>query len=479
LASKNELAFLSIAEAARLIRRKKISPLELTDLMLARIEALNPKINAYITVCGDLARKAARAAEREIMRGHYRGPLHGIPISIKDNIYTSGIRTTAGSKILRNFVPDEDAEVVSRLKEAGAIILGKTNMHEFAYGVTCENPHYGSVRNPWDLTRIAGGSSGGSAAALAAGMCYGSVGTDTGGSIRIPAALCGVVGCKPTADTVALDEVVELSSSLDHAGPLARTATDIAILLRALMVEPLANRLENCLTTKPAVALRPFRQLNELRLGLPATFFFEQIDPEVEALVRAAVNWFERAGAQIENIEIPEITASEKAGNDIALPEAAAFHSVMNWFPARADDYGEDVRKRLELGRETRALDYLAALEFQQRFELMFTFILGQVDAVLTPVTPIAAPRIGEKEVILGGQQESVRAALLRLCRPANLMGAPATSVPCGFTAGGQPVGLQIIGRPMDEATVLRLAHTYEQAHAWHTMHPPIADLPE
>jgi aspartyl-tRNA(Asn)/glutamyl-tRNA(Gln) amidotransferase subunit A len=479
LASKNQLAFVSIAEAARLIRQKKISPVELTDLMLERIAALNPKLNAYLTVCYQPARQQARDAEREIMRGRYRGPLHGIPIALKDNIHTQGIRTTAGSKILGHFVPQEDAEVVSRLKEAGAVLLGKTNLHEFAYGVTSENPHYGPVLNPWDVARIAGGSSGGSAAALAAGLCYGSVGTDTGGSLRIPAALCGVVGCKPTVDTVSLDGMVELASSLDHAGPLARTVTDIAILLRALMVEPLAKRLETSLTTKPAVALKPFREMKELRLGIPAEFFFERLDPEVETLVRAAVDWFEQAGASIETIQIPEIASSANAGNEIALPEATAYHSAMNWFPAQAEEYGEDVRQRLERGCETRAVDYLAALDFQKRFELLFQLSLLAVDAVLAPVTPIAATRLGEKEIHLCGQRESVRAALLRLCRPANLLGAPAIAVPCGSTSGRLPVGLQIIGRALDEATVLRLAHTYEQAHPWHTAHPPIANLPE
>ena len=468
-----DLTFYSIEALAPLVRKKKVSPVELLDAVFARMDALNPLLNAYITVAADSARADASRAEREILRGRWRGPLHGIPISLKDNIATKGIRTTAGSKILADHVPHQDATVARCLRRAGAVIVGKTNLHEFAYGVTTENPHHGLTRNPWDTERIPGGSSGGSAAALAAGMCFASVGTDTGGSIRIPAALCGIVGLKPTYGRVSAHGTVPLSPTLDHVGPLARTVADAAIVLRAI-----AGR-DPCDAT--TLALPPLRLPENLktlpgrrRLGMPRDYFFDRLDDEVRRATLQAAKYFERRGAEIVEVSLPSLAASVEPGNHLALAEATHYHRRMGWFPARAAGYGEDVRKRLEAGADVRAVDYLRAFEMQQRVRAEFDCAFALVDAILAPVTPVPAPLIGRKMLALGGEEEPVRAALLRLCRPANLAGLPAISVPCGFTGAGLPVGLQIIGPRCGEEIVLRLALGYEQAHAWRRKHPDL-----
>jgi aspartyl-tRNA(Asn)/glutamyl-tRNA(Gln) amidotransferase subunit A len=466
-----DLALYTIEQLAPLLRKKKISPVELLDAVLARITALNPMLNAYITVCADAARAEAQRAEREILHGRWCGPLHGIPISLKDNIATKGVRTTAGSKFLAAHVPDADATLVERLRRAGAVILGKTNLHEFAYGVTTENPHFGATRNPWNTDRILGGSSGGSAAALAAGMCFASVGTDTGGSIRIPASLCGIVGLKPTYGRVSAHGTVALSPTLDHVGPLARTVADAAIVLRAI-----AGRDPRDATTLVLPPLRLSDKLRtiprRIRLGLPRNYYFDRLDREVLGTVRKAAKYFEQRGAEFVEVELPSLDASIEPSNHIALAEAAHYHAKMGWFPARAAEYGDDVRKRLEMGSAVRAVDYLGAFEMQGRVRAEFDCAFALVDAILAAVTPVAAPELGQKLVRLGGEEEPVRAALLRLCRPANLAGLPAISVPCGFTSAGLPVGLQIIGPRGGEDIVLRLAHAYEQAHEWHTQHP-------
>ncbi|MBI3662718.1 MAG: Asp-tRNA(Asn)/Glu-tRNA(Gln) amidotransferase subunit GatA [Acidobacteria bacterium] len=466
-----DLAFQTIEQLAPLLKKKKVSPVELLDAVLARIEALNPKLNAYITVCAAAAREQAKRAEREIARGRYRGPLHGIPISLKDNIATKGIRTTAGSKILADNTPREDATVAKRLRRAGAVLVGKTNLHEFAYGVTTENPHYGSTRNPWDTSRIPGGSSGGSAAALAAGMCYASVGTDTGGSIRIPAALCGLVGFKPTYGRVSACGTIPLSPTLDHVGPLARTVTDAAIVLRTITGR------DPCDTT--TLALPPLtlpenlgKLPKRLRLGLPRDYFFDGLDEEVRRAILKAAKHFEQWGAEIIEVSLPSLADSVETSNHIALAEATHYHQRQGWWPPRAADYGEDVRKRLKMGADVRAVDYIRAFEMQRRIRAEFECAFALVDALLVPVTPVPAPQISQKMLSLGGEEETVRAALLRLCRPANLAGLPAVSVPCGFTSPGLPLGLQLIGPACGEEIVLRLALAYEQAHGWRKQHP-------
>jgi len=468
-----DLVFASMEEIGKLFRKRKLSPVELTKLMLARIEELNPKLNAYLTVTADQALAQAQKAESELFaprgrKGHRdRGPLHGIPISLKDNIYTEGIRTTAGSKILKDFVPPHDARVVSQLKDAGAVILGKTNMHEFAYGVTSNNPHFGPVHNPWDLSRIAGGSSGGSAAAVAAGLCYGSVGTDTGGSIRIPAALCGVVGIKPTFGRVSVHRVIPLSPRLDCVGPLARSVADSAVILDAIFVR--AHYEQPLQKATKSSSRRGFR------LGVPKDFFLKIVSMEVEYAFEQALRVFRKLGATLRQATIPLLHETEDAGNQIAWAEATHYHQHAGCFPSRAADYGEDVRTRLELGAKVPATKYLSALELRESFIGSFHAAMADsgLDALVVPTTPIPAPLIGEETTTVAGTNHPTRALLLRNNRPANLAGLPAISIPCGLTPDGLPIGLQLIGCVTDEALLLRIARSFERAQP-RALRPPI-----
>lgn len=469
-ASHLELAFLSIAEAAKLLRARQLSPVELVDAALDRIAALNPSLNAFITVIADRARRQARVAEREIARRRWKGPLHGIPISLKDNIWTRGVRTTAGSRILTDFVPATDADVAARLERAGAILLGKTNLHEFAYGITSNNPHFGSVRNPWDPGRIPGGSSGGSAAAVAAGMCFGSIGTDTGGSIRIPSALCGTVGLKPTFGLVNLEGIVPLCASLDHAGPIARSVVDACILLEAVAGE------------FPKGAPRPdYRKLGralpkKFRVGWPEHYFLERVDPEVLTLIENAVRVFRSLGARIASVPLPRLTeVLLPATNDIALAEATHYHESQGYFPARAADYGADVRKRLEAGTKVAAVDYLRGRAKKAEAVAEFDAAFERVDVILAPASPIPAPHVGEEEIEIAGEKETMRSVLVRMNRPANFTGHPAISLPCGFTSHGLPIGMQLIAPHWSEARLLAIAAAYEAATEWHRRRPTLA----
>lgn len=463
-----DLAFASIKQIAKLFRKRKLSPVELTKLMLARIEQLNPKLNAYITVSGELALEQAKKAETELFkpRGRKgrrdRGPLHGIPISLKDNIYTKGIRTTAGSKILKDFVPQHDAKVVAQLKEAGAVILGKTNLHEFAYGVTTNNPHFGATRNPWDLSRIPGGSSGGSAAAVAAGMCYGSIGTDTGGSIRIPAALCGIVGLKPTFGRVSVADVIPLSPRLDCVGPLARSCADVALLLDPIFVCGKKESAPSSVTKSTGKVRRKFR------LGVPHEFFLDVVDENVRLAFDEALRSLRKLGADLIDVSVPLVKETEDAGNQIAWAEATHYHQHAGWFPSHAADYGEDVRTRLELGTKVPAPAYLQAMQLRDSFIEHFHAAMAKahVNALVVPTTPIPAPLIGEETTAVCGTNHPTRALLLRNNRPANLGGLPAISIPCGFTLQGLPVGLQLIGCVTDEALLLPIAHAFERSQA-------------
>jgi aspartyl-tRNA(Asn)/glutamyl-tRNA(Gln) amidotransferase subunit A len=469
-----DLAFASIEVLGKLFRKRKLSPVELTKLMLTRIERLNPKLNAFLSVTAEIALAQAKKAETELFapRGRKarrdRGPLHGIPVSLKDNLYTAGVRTTAGSKILKDFIPGKDAEAVAQLKQAGAVLLGKTNMHEFAYGVTSNNPHYGAVHNPWDLARIPGGSSGGSAAAVAAGLCFGSIGTDTGGSIRIPASLCGIVGLKPSIGRVRTDGTVPLSPRLDCVGPLARTVQDAALLM-----EPILARAKR----EPHLgsACKPSSRTQKFKLGLPSELFFNVVSDDVLRIFQNALHALCEVGAKIEDVSLPMLEQTEDAGNQIAWPEATHYHQQAGWFPARSAEYGEDVRSRLEVGTKISATDYLWALELRGKFiqQLHLAMADAGVDALVVPTIPIAAPLIGEESTHLNGVDHPTRALLLRNNRPANLAGVPAISVPCGFTAAGLPVGLQLIGAVTDELLLLRIAYALERAHP-QALRPPV-----
>ena len=472
--NETDLAFASIEEIGRLFRKRKLSPVELTKLMLARIEQLNPKLNAYITVAAELALAQAKTAESELFaprgrKGHHdRGPLHAIPISLKDNIYTKGFQTTAGSRILKDFTPRHDAEVVVLLKGAGAVILGKTNMHEFAYGVTSNNPHFGPVHNPYDLARIPGGSSGGSAAAVAAGLCYGSIGTDTGGSIRIPASLCGIIGLKPSWGRISCEGIIPLSPAFDCAGPLARTVGDAAILTGVLYSrvgrEPNMAR-SSTLRSAPG----------KFSLGVPRQLFFDALSPEVRNASDAALRDLCRAGMTTKDISIPLLDETEDAGNHIAWVDAALYHQQHGYFPARSAEYGDDVRSRLEMGCKVPAVDYLRALEIQKQFfqQLHLALAESAVDAIVFPSTAIEAPLLNQETIRIGAHEYPARALLLRHNRPANLAGVPAVSVPCGFTRSGLPIGLQFMASVSSEPVLLRIARIFERTQPQYRR-PPV-----
>ncbi len=458
-----ELHELTLSEAAALVRARQVSPVELTRAMLARIERLDGKLTSYITVTADAALAAAEQAEQAARAGDER-PLLGVPLALKDLFDTAGIRTTGGAKILAERVPQQDATAVVRLRQAGAVLLGKLNMHEFAFGVSTANPHFGICRNPWDPSRIPGGSSGGSGAALAAGLCYGSLGSDTGGSIRIPAALCGITGLKPTYGRVSRAGMLPLSWSLDHAGPMARTVRDVALLITAIAGPDPAD---------PAAATVPVPDFTAgledgvrgLRIGLPRAYFFEQLDDDVARAVEAAVDVLRTEGAEVREVSVPHLDVAAAAFAPIISAEAAAYHQ--RWLRERPQDYGEDVRQRLFQGLLYPAVDYVNAQRARRRVLDGFLQALKEVDVLITPTVPVTAPPIP-------GPAVATPNPLTRCTFPVNLTGLPALSLPCGVDRQGLPVGLQIIGRPFDEGTVLRVGHAYQTLTEWHKRRPPI-----
>jgi aspartyl-tRNA(Asn)/glutamyl-tRNA(Gln) amidotransferase subunit A len=461
----SEIHWLTIEEAAGLIAERKLSPAELTEALLRRVEALEGRLNAFITVDGDAAMAGANTAADEIAKGGAHSPLHGIPVALKDIFGLAGVRMTAGSKILAENLSSEDSEAAARLKTAGAVILGKLNLHEFAFGATGVNPHYGPARNPWDLERITGGSSSGSGASVAAGECPAALGTDTGGSIRIPASLCGIVGLKPTYGRVSKQGVLPLSWSLDHVGPMTRTVEDAAIVLQAIAgQDPGDASTSDEPVPDYARALR--EDVRGLRIGLPRQFFFENVEAEVDSAVRSAVSLLEQAGAVVTEVDVP--LASEIPGGvtAIMLPEALAYHQ--KWMSKRPDDYGADVRYRLELGATYLAVHYVQAQRLRETaVEAWRNGVFSKVDLIATPTTPISARPIEEGDL-------QVTFNLIRFTNPLNFLGVPAISIPCGFTGEGLPIGLQLAGRWWDEATVLRAAYAYEQATDWHKRRPPL-----
>jgi aspartyl-tRNA(Asn)/glutamyl-tRNA(Gln) amidotransferase subunit A len=469
----NDLTALSIAEAGALIVRRQVSPVELTDAYLAQLERQNPLLNAYVTVTGDAAREEARAAEREIGSGTYRGPLHGIPIALKDLYDTKGIRTAAGSKILWDRVPDEDSAVTTLLRAAGAISLGKTNTHEFAYGVTTNNPHFGATRNPWNPDCIPGGSSGGSGAAVAAGMAAMAMGSDTGGSIRIPAALCGTVGLKATHGRVSTAGVIPLSWTLDHAGPLTRTVEDAALVLNAI-----AGYDPNDAMTVPMPVDDYTRDLaagvRGLRLGVPRAGFFEAIDPEVARAVEEAIGVYRTLGATVEDMDGTALWNARQAVSDIMLADARHYHAA--WLRDRPEEYGEDVRDRLMRRTDMSADEFIAAMRVRAAVTVETARLMTRYDGLLLPTTRIPAPPIAGQTIIIDGQEVFAPNILTSNTNPFNLPGMPALSLPCGFTATGLPIGLQVVTRRWDEVTALRIAAAYERATDWHTRRPAMAE---
>ncbi len=461
----------TLATLSRVLRKKEISPAEVTRLFLRRIEACDPKINAFLTLLPREALKAALQAEKNILKGKYLGPLHGIPFAAKDLFFTKGIRTTCGSKILKNFLPTYDAAVMERLSSAGAILLGKLNMHEFAYGTTSVNPHYGPVHNPWDLERITGGSSGGSAAALASSFVPLTLGTDTGGSIRIPSALCGTVGLKPTYGRISRYGVYPLCWSLDHPGPMARSVADLAMAMNVLAgYDPRDPSTAKISAPDYTKALTD--DLKGIRLGVPAGYFFERVDPQVRAAVQKAILTLKGLGAKVRKVSIPRLLEASLAAYIVLLAGGAA--SLEKWHRTRPLELGEDVRSRLNLGATLTAAQYLKAQRIRRKVRENFTRAFLKVDVLVTPQLPITAPRMDQGSVPWGKNTEPVPSALTRLTRIYNLVGIPSLSLPCGFSSSGMPIGLQIAGRPFDEETVLKVGNAYEMNSPWKYHYPPL-----
>ncbi len=469
--AQDDLTGLNIAEAAALIVRREVSPVALTEAYLARIEEHNPLLNAYVTVTAEAARAEATEAEQEIARGTYRGPLHGIPIALKDLYATKGVRTAAGSKILWDRVPDHDSTVTRRLREAGAISLGKTNTHEFAYGVTTNNPHFGATRNPWNPDCIPGGSSGGSGAAVAAGMAAMAMGSDTGGSIRIPASLCGTVGLKATHGRVSTAGVIPLSWTLDHAGPLTRTVEDAAIVLNAI-----AGADSDDPMTAP-VPVENYRQglaagVRGLRFAVLHGAQFDPIDTDVSAALDAAFAVLRDLGATIEEMDGATFGDGRPAVADIMMLEAQHYHAAS--LRDRPQDFGDDVRARLTRRTDMTATELLAALRTRDAITVAANRLMERYDALLLATTRIPAPPIAGQTIVIDGEEVFAPTLLTGNTNPFNLTGMPALSLPCGFTAAGLPIGLQIVGRRWGEATVLRIGASYERATDWHARRPAL-----
>ena len=466
-----ELCDLSISQAADLITAGKLSPVELVSAHLDRIERTEPRLNSFITLLAEDALRQAEAAQREIRSGNRKSPLHGIPIGLKDLYYTRGIRTTVGSRILREFVPDYDAAVTERFRESGAILIGKLQMHEFALGATSVNPHDGPAHNPWDIDRITGGSSGGSGSAVASGQCMAALGSDTGGSVRIPAALCGIVGLKPTFGRVSRYGVYPLAWSLDTVGPMTCTARDAALVMNAIAGYDARD---------PSSAQRPVedftdsldRGIKAVRVGIPDDFFYEVVDPEVSEAICKAAGVLSDLGASVERVSIPALDNSLAISNTILGAEAAEVHATH--LREQPDQIGEDVRARLRLGALTLATDYIRAQRARSAFNVELDNTMERHDLLIAPTIPTGAPRIDETFVEVAGKRENALSLLSRLTRPFNICGYPTVSIPCGFTSSGMPIGMQIAGRPFEDAAVLRAAHAYEQATEWHKRRPGV-----
>jgi aspartyl-tRNA(Asn)/glutamyl-tRNA(Gln) amidotransferase subunit A len=431
---------MTIAEAAQALRSRRLSSVELTRQCLDQINKLNPVLNAFITVTGNSAMARAQELDRELAQGIDRGPLHGVPVAHKDLMWTTGVRTTSGSKIFADFVPDRDAAVVEKLAEAGAVMVGKAGLHELAYGITSDNPHFGTIRNPRNPEHSPGGSSGGSAVAVATEMAFIVTGTDTGGSIRVPASFCGVAGLKPTYGLVDRSGVQPLGLSLDHVGPLARTVDDIRIALDAM---------SDGARLKPAPA-----SILEIRIGLPENFYFDSIAPEVKAAVQQAALRAEGLGARVIPVQVPDVEALNRAGLVILLSEAAAVHQA---HLGRRGDFGSDVLALLDQGSLVPAADYINAQRLRKLLLTEFHALFRGIDCLLTPTTPITAPRIGQTQITLDCVAHDTRMLTTRFVRGFNVLGFPALSIPCGASSEGLPIGLQIIGRPFEENLLLVL----------------------
>lgn len=466
------LTRLTIEHLAPRLAAGEVSPVEVTEAYLARIEAREPDLNAFIRVTADTALAQARAAEAEFRAGRYRGPLHGVPIGIKDLFDVAGLPTTAGSRLFLNHVATEDAPSVARLRAAGVVFLGKLNMHEVAYGVTGDSSYFGATRNPWDTGRSPGGSSSGSAAAVAAGLCAAATGTDTGGSIRMPATLCGIVGLKPTYGRVSKRGVLPLSFSLDHVGPMARSIYDVAVMLQALAgYDP----------RDPASIERPVpsftanlaRGVRGLTIAVDPDYSLVGATDDVLDGLRHTLDILRHEGATVIEVSLPRLAGATKAALDILNAEASAFHEER--LKTRPDEFQPDVVSRLQLGFQVSGMDYGRAVQLRAELAHDFEVVFDQADIFLAPGTAVPAPIRGATEAFIHGAPVNMREAIARYTRPFNLLGLPVLAVPSGISAEGLPVGVQLVGRAWDEATLLRAGRVLEGNRPWPSP-PAISD---
>jgi aspartyl-tRNA(Asn)/glutamyl-tRNA(Gln) amidotransferase subunit A len=458
-----------LATVAESIRTGEATSTEIVEAVLSRIETVGPHLNCYLTVLADEARQRARALDDLLRAGRYLGPLHGIPVSLKDNIATRGVRTTAGSQILRDWIPNRDSTVAKRLHDAGAVLIAKAHLYEFADGVY--HPLYGPVRNPWDVRYACGGSSNGSAAALAAGLCLGSVGTDTGGSNRNPAAFCGVVGLKPTYGLVSRSGVIPYSDSLDHVGPMARTVKDLVPLLQVIAGH---DRIDFTSSPRavPDYATDLEHGIRGLRLAYADPEKCGPVASEVRAHLHAAYGVFEREGAALPDVELPDLDAAVGVVEIISSAEAAAYHR--RYLRSRASEYHPELRSLLEEAKPVGSKDYVDAQRTRVLLARELSARMGDADAVIMPAVPVPAYVSEERTLAIGDREVAAFSARVRFNALTNLTGQPAIVLPCGFSSGGLPIGLQLVGRHFDEATLLRIARAYERATNWHVRQPSL-----
>lgn len=469
---ETDLANLSARDVATIVRQKKVSAVEVTRATLERIARLNEKLKVFITITAEQALREAEQVDKDVRAGKDK-PLAGVPLAVKDLYETKGVRTTAGSRLLADNVPNHDATAVARLRQVGAVLVGKLSMHEFAFGFTNVNPHYGNCLNPWDVERIPGGSSGGSGAALAASLCLASLGSDTGGSIRLPAALCGVVGLKPTYGRVSRFGALPLSWTMDHVGPMTKRVEDAALMLRVIAGQDAKDETSSK-EPAPDYVVELKKRIKGVRLGVPHAHFIEPMDAEVNAAFNEAVHLLEKLGARLVEVTLPHLDVVLGAHRAIIFSEASTYHE--KWLRTRADEYGDDIRALLQTGMFFTATQYLSAQQARRRIIAEWSEIWKKVDALVTPTSPIPAAKIGDATTPLGGEERPLVRVYLDSLLPFNLTGQPALSVPCGFTNNGLPIGLQLVGRSFDESLLLRIGHAYETQTAWHKRQPKVTE---
>jgi aspartyl-tRNA(Asn)/glutamyl-tRNA(Gln) amidotransferase subunit A len=463
---------LTISQASKQIESGELSPVELTKSCLERIEEVDDKINAFISVQADQALEVAKGAETQIGAGYYLGPLHGIPVGLKDNVSVRGIATTAGSKVLEKNIAEEDATVAARLKQSGALLIGRLNMHEFAWGGTSDNPHYGPVRNPWNTERFPAGSSGGSGAAVAAREVPGALGSDTGGSIRLPSAINGVVGIRPTIGRVSNYNVIPLAWSMDTVGPITRTVADNALMFNALAGHDPKDEGTSRVSVDDYTA-RLDLGARGIRIGIVSDYFFTHLQPDVHDAVKAAIETLEAEGAQVEEVKIENIHGNISAQLTIESAEPSAYHQ--QWLRERPEDYGEDVRTLLELGELYLATHYIQAQRYRTLLRKEFLEAFNFVDVFICPTLPFTATPVGAMSVVIeNDEEENMLSAIMQYTGVPSLTGLPSLAIPCGFDHEGLPVGMQIIGRPYEESTLYRVGHAYQQVTDWHRKAPSL-----